>query len=249
VISAALLHERGDRKNDPEIESVAAELARRGIPFRYFLEKRLLRKQVALAPDVLVVGHIPVVIRALRQLGVEPPPANDYPASLSPWLHRHVWKTTAGEIVKRVHEERGLPVFAKPVGRLKRFPGQVIESWYDLRALARVGDRGLVYCSDVVVWKSEYRAYVCRGEILGVKHYRGYSDIAPAESTMKQAVAAFAASEEALDGCGIDFGVLDSGETALVEINEGYGLGAYGVDGKSYTDLLIARWTQLTKAL
>src|SRR4051794_24684641 len=105
-ISAALLHRRGDRKDDAEIELVSAELSRRGIPFEYFLEKRLLRKQVPLAPDVLVVGHIPVVMQALRQLGIAPPPTNDYPESLAPWLHRRIWKTTAGEIVKRVHEER-----------------------------------------------------------------------------------------------------------------------------------------------
>ena len=47
----------------------------------------------------------------------------------------------------------------------------------------------------------------------------------------------------------MDFGILSSGETCLVEVNDGYSLGRYdGISGADYTDLLIARWRQLVSA-
>jgi hypothetical protein len=52
-------------------------------------------------------------------------------------------------------------------------------------------------------------------------------------------------SGEAPAGYGIDFGLLSSGETALIELNDGYSLGSYDLDSADYTDLLIARWEEL----
>ena len=51
---------------------------------------------------------------------------------------------------------------------------------------------------------------------------------------------------EGLAGFGMDFAIMtrDKGfRTCLVEVNDGYSLGRYeGLNGKDYTDLLIARW-------
>ena len=51
---------------------------------------------------------------------------------------------------------------------------------------------------------------------------------------------------EGLAGFGMDFAIMtrDKGFcTCLVEVNDGYSLGRYeGLNGKDYTDLLIARW-------
>jgi hypothetical protein len=46
-------------------------------------------------------------------------------------------------------------------------------------------------------------------------------------------------------GYAIDFGVLADGQTAIVEVNDGLGLGANGADGSVLADVLIARWRQL----
>ena len=58
-----------------------------------------------------------------------------------------------------------------------------------------------------------------------------------------------------LTGCGMDFAVMETQKenengksyiTCLVEVNDGFSLGRYeGINGKDYTDLLIARWKQL----
>jgi len=43
----------------------------------------------------------------------------------------------------------------------------------------------------------------------------------------------------------MDFGVLSSGESALVEANDGYALGAYKISSAAYSELLFSRWREL----
>ncbi len=47
----------------------------------------------------------------------------------------------------------------------------------------------------------------------------------------------------------MDFGVTDSGATILVEVNDGYSLGNYGLDSLLYAKLLSARWAELTNTI
>jgi hypothetical protein len=44
----------------------------------------------------------------------------------------------------------------------------------------------------------------------------------------------------------IDIGLTDIDETIIVEINDGYSLGSYGLDPLLYAKLLSARWAELT---
>jgi hypothetical protein len=64
-------------------------------------------------------------------------------------------------------------------------------------------------------------------------------------STVNQALLEYRKSGEAPSAYGIDFGVLESGQTALVEANDGYALGAYKIAAEPYTDLLVRRWQEL----
>ena len=48
-----------------------------------------------------------------------------------------------------------------------------------------------------------------------------------------------------LAGYAFDVGILDDGRTAVVEVNEGFSLGTYGVEPTAIADALIARWQQL----
>jgi ATP-grasp domain, R2K clade family 2 len=62
---------------------------------------------------------------------------------------------------------------------------------------------------------------------------------------VQRAIQALDLAGESYAGYAIDFGVLATGETALVEMNDGFGIGAYQIDSKNYTDLIWARWEQL----
>ena len=46
-------------------------------------------------------------------------------------------------------------------------------------------------------------------------------------------------------GCALDFGVTDDGRTLLIEMNDGYSLGTYGLEATLYARLLTARWAEL----
>jgi len=249
MITDALLQELGNNRQEPEVKSLAAELRRRNIPFRFFLEKQLQRGQLQLQPTTLVAGHIPVVMSALRQIGVNPPPPDDYPTSLRPWLHRRTWTSTVKDVVHQLQEGVSTPFFAKPLGRFKRFRGHIFSSWDDLRALGGASDNTELACSEEVHWKTEHRIYVVEGGIVGIRHYLGDSNISPDHKQVDQAVSTFESSGEAPAGYGIDFGVLENGQTALVEVNDGYSLGSYGLEDHHYANLIIARWHQLMEPL
>ena len=94
-------------------------------------------------------------------------------------------------------------------------------------------------------WRSEFRAYVIGARTVALDHYDGDPDLRPCERVIAEAVRAYYDSGEAPAGYGIDFGVLDDGSTALVEANDGYALGAYGIAADLYADVLLARWAQL----
>lgn len=50
-------------------------------------------------------------------------------------------------------------------------------------------------------------------------------------------------------GFAMDFGVTDDGRTLLIEVNDGFSIGCYGLDAISYAKLLSARWADLTNTL
>jgi len=45
--------------------------------------------------------------------------------------------------------------------------------------------------------------------------------------------------------CSLDFGITDYGRTLLVEINDGFSIGAYGLDEELYAKFLMARWAEI----
>ena len=47
-------------------------------------------------------------------------------------------------------------------------------------------------------------------------------------------------------GYSLDFGLTDTGKTLLIEVNDGYALGSYGLFYIDYAKLLAARWAELT---
>lgn len=47
-------------------------------------------------------------------------------------------------------------------------------------------------------------------------------------------------------GYAVDFGITDKGETLLIEVNDGYAFGCYGLLNIYYSKLLSARWAELT---
>jgi hypothetical protein len=98
---------------------------------------------------------------------------------------------------------------------------------------------------------SEYRAIILDGEILDVRRYKGDWGVVIDSDTVKAAVNDFEASGEAPVAYTLDFALCNRGfggaNTILVEANDGYAFGNYGLNAEDYVSCLAARWAELTK--
>ncbi|WP_308213005.1 ATP-grasp domain-containing protein [Nocardia amikacinitolerans] len=129
------------------------------------------------------------------------------------------------------------------------YSGPVLHLCYserDFAALGNVSRRQRVWCSEVVTWVAEFRVYVIDHRVVAVDRYDGDGSALDMD-VVESAVAAYHRSGTAPSAYGIDFGVLANGETALVEANDGYALGAYDIAADRYTELVLRRWSELVE--
>ncbi len=160
----------------------------------------------------------------------------DYPEELIDYRGRNIWKRKLKEIS---HEK--MPIFIKPVEE-KIAPGIVVKTLSDFQEYALLDPDTELYCSEPVDFVSEWRCFLLYGRIIGVRFYYGDPDIECNQSIIAAAVKAYPNMPA---GCALDFGVTDDGRTLLIEMNDGYSLGTYGLEPTLYARLLTARWAEL----
>ncbi|PQV63415.1 protein of unknown function (DUF4343) [Abditibacterium utsteinense] len=196
-----------------------------------------------ISPDTPVVGGIPIVQRALSRLGVEIPLMNAVPPELAGFAGRKIWDATLSEVRFQV-ENQGAPVFIKPLpAQHKLFAGHVVARFRDFIETAGIASETVISCSETVAITSEYRAFVHYGEIVGFKHYAGDFRISPDFTLVQAALDAWQARPVA---CSMDWGVTEEGRTLLIEVNDAYSLGCYGLNPLLYAPLIADRWFELT---
>lgn len=245
MFRVAFLERSGSREQRLEERLVADELRSRGTPFEFYTQKQIDRRTLPLGPDTFIMGAMPAMHGAMKQLHIPIPQPDDYPEPLRPFLHRRIWRSTLKELEQQIWRGLARPVLAKPADRRKSFTGQVFVGEGDLYFLGSTGRRQDIWCAEVVRWIAEYRVYVIHEKVVAIDHYAGAADVPLSQETLANALHAYCASGLAPKAFAVDFGVLESGETALVEANDGYALGAYDVEGGVYTDLLLTRWSEL----
>jgi hypothetical protein len=231
---------------DPEERLVREAAVARGWDVMDVPLKHLQRGRFDSAGAGLIVGSVPFLSAALNQRKLTLPEDECYPECLRGYLSRTLRQATVGQAKSALEDLRG-PVFIKPATRTKRFTGFVLTDPFDTR-LSGVPAREPIWWSEVVQWQSEWRCYVIDGEIVHVSHCDGEPSARPSiaeatawvnEYTLHGAPSAYA----------LDIGMLAGGETALVEVNDGFSLGAYeGLEAEVYFDLLLSRWRGLTLA-
>ncbi len=210
----------GDKQSH-EIQTVALTCNYHRIERRFFVRPK------EVPPGWVPVGSVDWVEQVLGWSEVP----DYYPEFLQPWLHRRVWRLDTWPHGKRL--------FIKPADRHKRFTGFVTAGnpgW-------KGSKRGPFWCSDVVQFVSEWRAYVAGGVVLAFKWNSGIEAEAPLNE---------------IQGvpwppgyCGaVDFGRLSDGRLALIEANSAFSCGWYGsmstTDGEIYCKWLEAGWLYLT---
>lgn len=190
-------------------------------------------------PKDVVVGGMGTVKHALEKHGIQPEELN-YPSELQAFMGRRTWKSTIGRIIA---EQSSWPVFVKPE-QGKLFTGLKISAIEDLMGLGAFEEDLPVLCSTVVQFEAEWRCFVRYGEILDVRQYSGDWKKAFDPSVIEKAIDSYKTAPAAYAA---DFGITPNGETLLVEINDGYALGSYGLQHNLYAQLLSARWAELTQ--
>jgi len=211
-----------------------------GTEVRGFVPEQL--PDLELTPAILVHGGIGCVRRALERLGAGQPDAfgGMPPVELLPFYGRRVWATTMREVRRRLDSDDH--VFVKPLRAQKAFTGHVTSGkCADLIVTASLDDEFEVLCSEPVCFVSEYRCFVHQGAPVGLRHYAGDCLVFPDSEVVAAAVRAWRGPE----GYALDFGVTDDGRTLLVEGNDGFALGCYGLHSCLYARLVSDRWEQL----
>lgn len=201
-------------------------------------------EQLPLSKNDIVFGGIHLAHRAMECLGIPVPALASIPSELKTYAGRSSWLSTMGEV--RTSVEKGEVIFIKPLPeRHKLFDGQLLQSFRDLIPTAGIKDTEQVVCSELVEFISEYRGFVVRGELVGLRHYKGDPLVFPNSQLIRDAISAY---RTAPAGCAIDFGVTKCGRTIVVEVNDGYSTGAYGLSPRRYASMIEARWEELRRA-
>lgn len=161
---------------------------------------------------------------------------DSYPPELTKYLGRKIWKTNVSNIT-----EADLPLFVKPKSD-KLAKGTIVLSLSKLYEYQALPGNTEVICSEIVEFVSEWRCFVIDNSIVGIKHYIGDENCSCNHKVIESALAAF---HNCPSGFAMDFGITSDGRTLLVEVNDGYALGAYGLEPKLYCKLLTTRWREL----
>lgn len=206
-------------------------------------------------PETVPVNSVPVgsvefVSHVMRLRDIAIPFHMSYPDVLYSFLKRKVW---CG-----VWSDAKSGLFVKPFHEVKHFTGALFEA---LEEVPPLSEDYPVWLSEGVRFVSEWRYYVLNDVVVGCGRYDEEADdaLVPDFDTVLQAVQQFAMVQDRPSGYAIDFGVMDNGETALVEVNDGYAIGYYKSDAqlhgfqictpKDYAELLAARWKQIEGGL
>lgn len=234
-IDQVLIQKFIDRDNE-SLSSAELGFKELGIPTQRF-DSKIQLESLPLTKSTLVCGGIGTVRHALSLLDVSNPEVVDYPEELKDFYGRNIWQSTLGYVRKHDLEN----VFIKPVD-CKLFAGHVRNHIGYLTQTAPYENDVKIWCSDPVSFESEYRVYINGGKIVGCKHYKGDYLIFPDSSIIKECVRLL---ENRYLTYSLDVGITDTEKTLVVEINDAFSLGSYGLPHIVYAQMLETRWLEM----
>jgi hypothetical protein len=212
-----------------------------GIEVSFFTKLDEILSEVT--PYTLVCSGVGEVTRALAHLPhSRTPDFQTYPKCLKPFLGRDPREGLLSEI----RSEKAWPLFVKPVEH-KRFTGHVVQEFFDLVKTSHLGDDTPVYISETVQFLTEYRCYIHWDKVVGIYNYAGDITIFPDLEVLHNAMQQMLRRYPGLPiSYSLDLGVLEGGRTVVVETNDSFSLGNYGLPWTKYTPMVIDRWLELS---
>lgn len=215
------------------------------VPFNGTYLDEFIEKTVFDENDI-IVGSVEATKAFWQKVGITIPKYIGYPESLNSFYKRTIKRTRFGKITIA-----DLPIFIKPAYDVKLFTGFILDKTTTLSSISMfydVNNNTAIYTSDVLNIKSEYRCFVHKGKLVGVKHYDGDFLLFPDMSIVQNIIDLYKDQPVSYT---LDIGVFKVDhnlyDTCLIEINDFWAIGGYGLDGKTYARMLIDRFQEIKK--
>jgi ATP-grasp domain, R2K clade family 3 len=216
------------------------------LPIEFASMKQMERNKVEISDSCLIVGPVGFIKHALRRLGKSIPEHNPYPECLQKFLHRQVrFENSLKNVLSEI--ESGKSLFIKPARGWKRFTGFVCDNPFDYR-FKNASKNAPVWVSEPVVFVSEWRVYIADWCLVGICPSPTNEKFAekPDPDVIDDAIDILYENKLNMSSFAIDFGVLSTGETSLVEMNDGFACGAYrGINSANYFEMIANRWKEI----
>lgn len=198
-------------------------------------------EEVPANPNNIVVSFIEDTIKHFKTLGINPPLSINIPSELMKYAKRNIRYMTMGEF----KQDTQIPVFVKPNRFAKEFGAGIIRKQNSKEFLFNdITDDTPVLVSDVIDIVSEYRCYILKGDLKGIKWYIGDIRIFPDVKVIDAAIADYKSAPSAYS---LDVGITKEGETIVVECNDFWSIGNYGLNDTTYANMLLTRWIEIMK--
>ena len=202
-------------------------------------KNQVKRLQPTDTPLLVACGHIPFVRTALKLSGHLLPTVNDYPTELTEHYHRKIWTGTMRDVTEAMPK-----TFIKPRERVKLFTGFICSDPDDFR-LRRAKNNEPLWFSERVRIVTEWRVYVIDGKVAYRAHYDRDFNVQPDWDVVRDCVDLLKDTQQ---NYAIDIGVTPEGTTLVIEVNDGFSIGAYGdIPPSIYGRLLTNRWKEMTQ--
>ena len=243
----AFLQKCGSEWFDDFVYSARQPLLDRGftiISFNDFELQGLIECEVFNKDDIMI-GSVEATTTFWNAMGIEVPKYIGYPKSLDSFYSRTIKRTRFGKITID-----DLPIFIKPAYDIKLFTGFVLDKGTTLHNIGMyysdINPNTSVYTSEVVDIVSEYRCFVHKNELVGIKHYTGDFGCFPDILEINEMIRLY--KKDAPISYTLDVGIIEKAskdKTILIEINDFWAIGGYGLDGKTYVRMLIDRFQEI----
>lgn len=202
--------------------------------------------EVPVSINNIVVAHVEPTLEYFKKLKIKIPVAFNVPTELKYYAKRDTYVSS----IKEFKANEKLPVFVKPAFRIKSFgvnshfaTGVMSEPSSKSGIFYNSDDYESLFVSEVVDIVSEYRCFIHNGKLVGIQNYSGDFTVFPNPTTIHLMIEEFNPSVAYT----LDVAITASGQTVLVESQDMWAIGNYGLSPKIYARLLLDRWLELVK--
>lgn len=222
---------------DRETTLITQALSEIGKKWSFIPRKKVLNRTLHIDPNIPASGSIPFVRAAFACAGLPVPEDHSYPPELRHFLKRSIHETTLKTALRS-----NKPIFIKPSRKTKRFAGFVYSGLLPNDILG-VPPSEPVWVSDIINIQAEWRTYCCNKKPLHTSWCDGNRNTTPDPTIIREICTSISENAPYAGGCAIDTAVTTTGQTVLLEINDGYSLGAYdNVSAMDYYLVIHNRW-------